>query len=60
MHKTFTDCYFAEGFTGGWWKYALNSINLEEPLAEAGEENEVKVQERRLGMYCLGWETIEV
>ncbi|KAH8669457.1 hypothetical protein BGZ60DRAFT_527941 [Tricladium varicosporioides] len=59
MHKTFTDCYFAEGFTRGWWKYALNSNNLEQPLSDVTEEQEVGVEERRLGMYCLGWETIE-
>ncbi len=28
LHKTFTDCYFAEGFAGGYWATALNDENM--------------------------------
>jgi hypothetical protein len=27
MHKTFTDCYLANGFTDGGWGYALNGYD---------------------------------
>lgn len=28
LHKTFTDCYFAEGFAGGDWATALNDEKM--------------------------------
>jgi hypothetical protein len=63
MDKTFTDCYFAQGFTGGGWSYALNSNIADGEILGRGE-NEVSSTlsepERRLAYYCIGWETVEV
>ena len=63
MHKTFTDTYFAPGFTGGGWGYAINGndANGEEISAVSNDEPTILDEnERRLAYYCLGWETIEV
>jgi len=59
MHKTYTDCYFAEGFTGGNWEYAVNTNNTDELLKDPTEEQVIKEGERRLACYPLGWESIE-
>jgi hypothetical protein len=63
MHKTFTDCYFAPGFTGGGWAYALNSNDAGGEVISAAT-NDVPTMlgenERRLAYYCIGWETVEV
>ncbi len=50
MHKTFTDCYFAPGFTGGGWGYALNSNDADGEGLES--KKEASRGERR------GWRTI--
>ena len=62
MHKTFTDCYFAPGFTGGGWNYAIDSNDAEGNLitAGAGENGSIAESQRRLAYYCIGWETTEV
>lgn len=63
MHKTFTDCYFAPGFTGGGWAYALNSNDASGEVISAAKDDVPTVlgeNERRLAYYCIGWETIEV
>lgn len=63
MHKTFTDCYFAPGFTGGGWAYALNSNDADGEVISAAKNDVPTVlgeTERRLAYYCIGWETIEV
>lgn len=57
MHKTYTDCFLAEsGFTGGDWAYSINT-NLTEgvPLAESSPKAAINPNERRLGVYFLGW-----
>ncbi|KAJ7720561.1 hypothetical protein DFH07DRAFT_946994 [Mycena maculata] len=45
LHKTYSDCYEAAGFTGGYWGPALASNNSE-------SERELQVN-----WYYLGWET---
>jgi hypothetical protein len=55
MRKTFTDCYLAEGFTGGAWAYASNT-NDAEGVHEKSTLNET---ERRLANYVLGWDNLE-
>lgn len=62
MHKAFTDCYFAKGFTGGAWSYVLNSNNAdgEEILGDQRSGELVPESERLLAYYCLGWDSIAV
>jgi hypothetical protein len=63
MHKTFTDCYFAPGFTGGSWSYALNSNDAGGVTVNASAATDLKTldeKERRLAIYPLGWESLEV
>lgn len=60
MHKTFTDCYYQEGFTGGNWAYSVNTNNTEELLGDGENEQVVPVEQRRLACYYLGWESIDV
>jgi hypothetical protein len=60
MHKTYTDCYFAEGFSGGNWAYAVNTNNIDELLSEDAGEKVIPEEDRRLAAYPLGWESTEV
>jgi hypothetical protein len=60
MHKTYTDCYFAEGFIGGSWEYSVNTNNTDELLKDPAKEQVIKGGQRRLACYYLGWESIEV
>ena len=62
MHKTFTDCYFAPGFTGGGWNYAMDSNDAEGNHIIAGADGigSIDDSQRRLAYYCIGWETTEV
>jgi hypothetical protein len=60
MHKTYTDCYFAEGFSGGNWAYAVNSNDVDELLSEAVDEKVIPEGKGRLAVYPLGWESVEV
>jgi len=62
MHKTYTDTYKIAGFTGGQWGYALDSNESRgRPLyGNSAFEKAVPAEERRLGVYLLGWESIEV
>jgi len=55
MHKTFTDCYLADGFTGGEWAYAINTNDAE----GIDEEFILDKKERRLAYYVLGWESLQ-
>ena len=58
MHKTYTDCYLAEdGFVGGDWAYAVITNNVDGvPWAEMDVSSDlIKVEDRRLGVYALGW-----
>lgn len=60
MHKTYADTFKLVGFTGGYWAYALNT-NETSGMPTAAELGEwVPEGERRLGVYVLGWESIEV
>jgi len=60
MHKTFTDCYFQAGFTGGSWAYASNTNDTEALLKAHADEELVPVEQRRLACYYLGWESIDL
>src|SRR6266498_5608786 len=62
MHKTFTDCYLAQGFTGGGWGYALNTNDADGEKADVveGEKQVLNEEERKLAYYCIGWESFEV
>jgi hypothetical protein len=62
MEKTFTDCYFAPGFTGGAWAYASNSNDSSGESNTSSETtmNLLGEKERRLAYYCLGWESLQV
>ncbi|KAK3356563.1 hypothetical protein B0T25DRAFT_536995 [Lasiosphaeria hispida] len=60
MHKTYADTFKLVGFTGGYWAYALNT-NETSGVPTAAESGEwVPEGERRLGVYVLGWESIEL
>ncbi|KAJ4320200.1 hypothetical protein N0V84_005985 [Fusarium piperis] len=59
MHKTYTDCYKMQGFVGGDWGYAVNTNSTrgaEVDLVQGRLERE----QRRLAIYFLGWESIEL
>lgn len=62
MHKTFTDCYFAKGFNGGGWGYALNSNESEgkEITTDITEDSLLDEKEKKLAFYLLGWDSIAV
>ncbi|KAF2098888.1 hypothetical protein NA57DRAFT_56526 [Rhizodiscina lignyota] len=61
MHKTYVDCYLAEGFVGGGWGYALNSndSNGEEISDAETEQTALDEDKRMLAYYCLGWDSVE-
>jgi hypothetical protein len=59
MHKTYTDAYKLRGFTGGDWAYASNTnFSAGAPCGE--KQVKLAGESRRLGVYYLGWESIEV
>lgn len=61
MHKTFTDCYQDDGFTGGGWAYSLNSNDADGRLLMNDTPSpELEDKERRLAYYVLGWTSLEV
>jgi hypothetical protein len=60
MHKTFTDCYMAEGFTGGSWAYALNSNDAKGDIVDSSDLEVMAEDKRRLAFYPLGWKSLEV
>ena len=58
-HKTYTDCYRMQGFVGGGWGYSLHTnATTGRALGLGGEE--LKEDQRRLAIYLLGWESVEV
>jgi hypothetical protein len=58
MHKTYTDCYKMQGFLGGQWAYSLKANH---PNGVAlSDRNVLESDDRRLALYFLGWESIEV
>jgi hypothetical protein len=60
MHKTYLDTYKLLGFTGGDWAYAINTNETSGGPCRPSAEKIVSIRERRLGVYLLGWESIEV
>lgn len=62
MHKTFTDCYLAQGFTGGGWSYSMNTNDADGLQVDSSEPRQEVLEEenRRLAYYYLGWESVEV
>jgi hypothetical protein len=60
MHKTFTDCYLAEGFTGGGWAYSLTSNEADGEVIKDSTLKELEEKERRLAYYIIGWDTLKV
>lgn len=58
MHKTYTDCYKMQGFVGGQWAYSLNA-NQPDGIA-LSDSKILDSDNRRLALYFLGWESIEV
>ncbi|RDW74894.1 hypothetical protein BP6252_06036 [Coleophoma cylindrospora] len=63
MRKTFTDCYYAPGFVGGGWAYALNSNDASGEVMGAVQNDASVVlseSDRRLAYYAIGWDTIEL
>lgn len=60
MHKTYSDTYQIDGFTGGYWGYATNTNESRGESLSAEAKPSIPVGERRLGVYYLGWESIEV
>ena len=62
VHKAFTDCYFAKGFTGGGWAYAQNSNDTDGQGIDT-DDFRTKLLEQRDRMaawYIIGWDSIEV
>lgn len=60
MHKTYVDTYQIQGFTGGYWAYAINTNETAGVSCLPPSEETVLKARRRLGVYYLGWESIEV
>ena len=58
IHKTYTDCYKMQGFIGGQWAYSLNA-NHPDGVA-LSNRNVLDSDDKRLALYFLGWESIEV
>ncbi|KAF4973184.1 hypothetical protein FSARC_436, partial [Fusarium sarcochroum] len=62
MHKTFTDCYKMQGFSGGNWGYASNTnfVGGESIAVLDPQGSRLDSQDRKLAIYLLGWESIEL
>lgn len=60
MHKTYADTYQIQGFTGGYWSYAMNTNEAAGVSCLTPGKEAVPKAHRRLGVYYLGWESIEV
>lgn len=70
--KTYTDCYLMRGFVGGQWSFALDGNDSngaqtsqggeggDDGATEHGVRLILKHEDRRLAVYCLGWESTEV
>ena len=59
MHKTYTDCYQMQGFVGGDWGYAVNTNSTGGGDVDL-VEGRLQGEQRRLAIYFLGWESVEV
>ncbi|KAM0263919.1 hypothetical protein ACHAQJ_000954 [Trichoderma viride] len=60
MHKTYADTYQIQGFTGGYWAYAMNTNETAGVPCSAPAEETVPKAHRRLAVYYLGWDSIEL
>ncbi|PNP45087.1 hypothetical protein TGAM01_v206810 [Trichoderma gamsii] len=60
MHKTYADTYQIQGFTGGYWAYAMNTNETAGVSCLTPGKKAVPKAHRRLGVYYLGWESIEL
>lgn len=60
MDKTWSDTYQILGFTGGNWAYASNTNESSGAPLNSTSDEVIPQGERRLGVYFLGWESIEV
>jgi hypothetical protein len=61
IHKAFTDCYFAKGFTGGGWSYALNSNDTDgQEINDESSYKCLREKDRMVAWYVIGWDSIEV
>ncbi|KAJ9498695.1 hypothetical protein H2202_005881 [Exophiala xenobiotica] len=61
MHKTYTDVFGMRGFVGGQWSYCLNTNDSAGmPLSMSGEEHTLPLAKRRVAVYPLGWESVEL
>ncbi|KAH7160437.1 hypothetical protein B0J13DRAFT_541119 [Dactylonectria estremocensis] len=60
MIKTYTDTYKMLGFTGGNWGYSMNANESAGVPLRPASEDPISEGERRLGVYFLGWESIEL
>lgn len=60
MHKTYTDAFKTQGFTGGQWAYAINTNESSGVPCSVATDELVSEGRKRLGIYYLGWESIEV
>jgi hypothetical protein len=60
MHKTFTDCYLAKGFTGGGWGYAFNTTDADGIDISKTMSEQLPEIERKLAYYCIGWNSLAV
>lgn len=58
VHKAYTDCDRMQGFVAGGWGYAVNTDSVEGTPVEA--EGKAVASSKRLAVYLLGWESIEV
>ena len=58
MHKTYTDCYKMLGFVGGQWAYPLNANHPDGVTLT--DRSVLNSDNKRLALYFLGWESIEV
>lgn len=60
MHKTYLDAYQFLGFKGGFWAYAMNTNDIRGVPLKLDGEVTVPEGQRRLAIYPLGWESMEV
>ncbi|PTB62712.1 hypothetical protein BBK36DRAFT_1128532 [Trichoderma citrinoviride] len=60
MHKTYSDTYQIQGFTGGYWAYATNTNETAGVPYSTPTDETVPKSQRRLAVYYLGWESIEL
>jgi hypothetical protein len=60
MYKTYRDTFGSLGFMGGHWAYAINTNDTNGVPYNVSPDTVVAEEDRRLGVYYLGWESTEV